>query len=323
MTSLQLHLTNKCNLRCLHCYGNFSSLNNSFIDIKLVKKTIEDYLILCEVLGCKSAVAFTGGEPLLHPNFLSILDYSAKKLEEIFIFTNASFITEDLIYKFSQYDNLFVKISIEGSREANDRIRGISSFERTCEAIDELNTKEIPVYCSMTVNHLNIQDVLCFLDFCLERVVVPVIQRYIPLGRGAERLKLSKDESLKLYKLIKENRRKYSIYPHCTMCSIISIEDDNYLPNGCNIGTDCIVVDEKGDYITCPYINVKIGDVRESRIYELFFTSSILNKFRLRKFGKFCSSCKYNRFCGGCRAISLAYTGAIYGDEPLCPLILE
>jgi MoaA/NifB/PqqE/SkfB family radical SAM enzyme len=65
-------LTDHCNLNCAGC-GNYSPLaKERFYDIESFKKECKR---ISELTGRKiSAVTFSGGEPLLHPNITEFFD---------------------------------------------------------------------------------------------------------------------------------------------------------------------------------------------------------------------------------------------------------
>lgn len=68
LESLLIAITNRCNLRCLHCgfsAGPEETDQLSFEDIKEIIDANRDI----------DSITLTGGEPLVHPNFWDIADY--------------------------------------------------------------------------------------------------------------------------------------------------------------------------------------------------------------------------------------------------------
>ena len=85
-------ITTKCTLKCEQCsnYIPYISKKNNFeIDINNFKKHIDN--LIKNVFKLNSLI-LVGGEPLLHPKFLEILEYSVSKnkIEKIYIFTNCT-----------------------------------------------------------------------------------------------------------------------------------------------------------------------------------------------------------------------------------------
>ena len=70
LLSFQIELTSKCNERCIHCYiPHEDKLYN--IDNNLYFQTIKQL----KDIGIIS-ISLSGGEPMLHPNFLEFLKYA-------------------------------------------------------------------------------------------------------------------------------------------------------------------------------------------------------------------------------------------------------
>ncbi|MCL4468332.1 MAG: radical SAM protein, partial [Deltaproteobacteria bacterium] len=65
---MSFELTNKCNLSCLHCLRDKTDMR-SFISVEL----FESILKQAKAYNLKH-IAFTGGEPTLHPHFAQIID---------------------------------------------------------------------------------------------------------------------------------------------------------------------------------------------------------------------------------------------------------
>jgi radical SAM protein with 4Fe4S-binding SPASM domain len=319
MITLQIHLTSSCNKHCLHCYGNFPSSPPTNIPTLTARGAIDEYLALSKEKGFKQVISITGGEPLLHPEAEEIIKYAAESADTVILMTNGSHLNKNLRYLLSSYSSIVYQLSLDGMKLNHDKIRGEGDFQRTIHLINELNSAGATVYISTTVNRLNIHDIPAILSFCHNNDLIPILHRYIPTGRGKDILALSRNEIMSLYQYVSTNVSTYHIAPHCTMCSIVAIKNDNEIRE-CNIGTHCIVIDENGSILACPYINEKLGTIGKDSLKEIWDYSPILKKFRERKFGTWCAMCAYNQICGGCRAISLAYSGDLFGDETLCPL---
>lgn len=70
----QWHITDRCNLRCSHCYQNdYSSPSElSFEELKDITDKITDALTMWKKDG---RIAITGGEPFIRKDLLSLLRY--------------------------------------------------------------------------------------------------------------------------------------------------------------------------------------------------------------------------------------------------------
>ena len=82
-TRLHLHLTNKCNLHCPHCYMKSGVALNDEL-------TTDEIKTLCdEFRSCGGTdVSLTGGEPTSRTDFLEIAEYISSIGMKVSVFTN-------------------------------------------------------------------------------------------------------------------------------------------------------------------------------------------------------------------------------------------
>jgi len=96
-----IEITNKCNYKCIHCYGSFSPDNfeeMSLDDIKLTTRELKKLNI--------NNIQVIGGEPfsLQKDKFKDILSYLAKHFKVIEIYTNGSFLDADWLQFIKKYN---------------------------------------------------------------------------------------------------------------------------------------------------------------------------------------------------------------------------
>ncbi|MDE5696474.1 MAG: radical SAM protein, partial [Lachnospiraceae bacterium] len=107
-----INLTDICNLKCKHC-SRKNLLNLESAGFFVNWKEIIDELAFNGVFQ----IFLTGGEPLLHPEILEIIEYIKSKNIFIAILTNGLFLTDELIYELDrmlvdEFD--YIQISIDG-----------------------------------------------------------------------------------------------------------------------------------------------------------------------------------------------------------------
>lgn len=141
LNHLFIELTSaNCNLRCKHCYLEFNPYKKikDFIPVDKVKKTIYD--TKDDNLKC---IYLTGGEPMLHPHFNTILRMCLKRCATT-IFTNGTLINDKKARFLRKVENettneLIVKLSLDDYREAeNDELRGRGNFRKVLFAVQSL-----------------------------------------------------------------------------------------------------------------------------------------------------------------------------------------
>ena len=107
--SLGLELTNRCNFRCTHCYQECGDSN--------FDQYLLDKVVTLAQTNNMLQIYLTGGEPLLHKNFVNIYIKLKKLGFFISIFSNGSIISDDIKEIFLINPPNMVEISIYGFSE--------------------------------------------------------------------------------------------------------------------------------------------------------------------------------------------------------------
>ncbi len=111
--SIVIEITGQCNLRCRHCTG--ARTRRAHVTLATVKKIVDD-----AQRNNVTAIRFTGGEPLLHPDLPQMLAYAKQQKMYVLLNTNATLVTPSWLSIFSRHiDNILV--SLQGCDSASDR----------------------------------------------------------------------------------------------------------------------------------------------------------------------------------------------------------
>jgi SynChlorMet cassette radical SAM/SPASM protein ScmF len=136
LSTYYLYLTGGCNLACQHCWitPTFQAHGGTggHLDYDLLALAIEEGL----PLGLNS-VKLTGGEPLLHPDFVKIVDLLYEKNLSVNIETNGTRMTADLALHLKEKKVNFISISLDGAiAETHDAFRGVKGcFDQAVQGI--------------------------------------------------------------------------------------------------------------------------------------------------------------------------------------------
>lgn len=128
---ITIQLTSSCNLNCKHCCASeISSRGN--MDFYTIQKILQFEPIVFNV---------SGGEPMLHPQFLEVSKLLRKKCKgKIVLTTNGTLINEENARELCKYYDQF-DISIDGeNKEEVERIRGINIYEKVENAVKVLKS---------------------------------------------------------------------------------------------------------------------------------------------------------------------------------------
>ena len=144
--SLDIELTERCNNDCIHCCINLPVNDRAAQAREMTTEQIKSILTDAAALGCLQ-VRFTGGEPLLRPDFEELYLFARRLGMKVLIFTNARLITPQLADLLARIPPLvFMEITVYGmhaeSYEAVSRVPG--SFAHFRRGVDLLLDRKVP-----------------------------------------------------------------------------------------------------------------------------------------------------------------------------------
>ena len=150
-------ITNRCNLRCKMCdipYGVIKELST-----EQWKGVIND----ASRLGAQTIV-FSGGEPLLREDIFELISFAKQNNLNACVTSNGYLIDDQAALSLSRSGVNVVNISIEGTRETHDFLRGQGSFDQAVAALENLRKHKIESTVASTVSKYNYQDLLYVLE---------------------------------------------------------------------------------------------------------------------------------------------------------------
>lgn len=183
-TQMTIDITNRCNLRCLHCFnysGENMYVNDELTDDELLK--LVDDIITFKPFN----ICFCGGEPLLRKNIILKL---AKKLSDnnimISMVSNGILLTKDVANELREAGISRVQISLDGIGEAHDRLRcKKGSYEKAIKALENLKEAGMRSGIAFSATPWNVHQFKDIVQICLKLGVKEIkIQALMPIGRG-------------------------------------------------------------------------------------------------------------------------------------------
>ena len=311
LVTLFFELTDACNMKCLHCGSHASPNNRRYLPSHLIKKTIDE--VSKEYDASKILICYSGGEPLLHPDFFELVEYATKKGFFCGITSNGTLITEENAKKLKKVGLRSVSISIDGTKESHDWFRGqIGAYDRAISGIKNLvNVGGIYTQITTVIHKKNIN--------LLDKIYMEVIKsgahswRPIgidPIGRALEHNELMLDDNdyKKLIKYIKNMRNdenvKIEVTYGCSHYLGVNYEKetrDFYFLCMAGIMNASILCN--GDIYGCMDIERR-KELVEGNIYTDSFVDVWKNGFKTYRQNKAylckeCSECEDREFCCG------------------------
>ncbi|RLE59575.1 MAG: radical SAM/SPASM domain-containing protein [Thermoprotei archaeon] len=340
------NFTNACNLRCKHCYQKAGLTFSIELSLEEKLNTIRQL----DQAGV-AAVAFSGGEPTIHPHFPVVLKAAADAGMYTALATNGLALA-DLGYaeKLKKLGLRYVEVSVDSADpEKHDQFRGVKgAWEKAVRGLKNAVELGFSTAMATTVTRFNFDEVDDILDLAEEIGVQRVVFfNFVPVGRGEDikNLDLTPEEREEfLKKLYLENQKRrleiYSTAPQFARVSCILsggreivathfyVKGDPIISSlaeyigGCGAGRIYAALQPNGDVTPCVFIpSVVVGNVVETPFKKIWSESKLFMALRDRDMLKGgCGACPYKYICGGCRARALAYTGDILGPDPGCIL---
>lgn len=152
---LYLQLLYRCNFDCIFCYhGERLKWRDGY--------TLAEAKNLLHLLRTEydlQAITLLGGEPFVYKNLAEVLRYAKEDLDlTIDICTNAYRIEKQLRQSGRHIDLL--RVSLDGMRELNDRLRREGSFASAMRGLELARELGVTTSGTMTVNSWNVDDVV-------------------------------------------------------------------------------------------------------------------------------------------------------------------
>lgn len=174
--------TKTCNLKCRHCYMSSDSKKyQNELTTEEAKSFIDDLADFHVPV-----LLFSGGEPLIRPDFFELAEYAQQKGVRPTLSTNGTLITREVARRIKDIGVGYVGISLDGLQDVNDKFRGVEgAFKRAMEGIQNCVAVGQRVGLRFTINHHNIQELDNIFDF-IERENINRVCFYhlVYSGRG-------------------------------------------------------------------------------------------------------------------------------------------
>ena len=290
MGTLRFEVTERCNLRCVHCYVGNRGQKKSFKHSSLSLEKYREVLRQAKEQGAYR-VELTGGEPFIYPGLKELCQLSKDLNFMVAIYTNATLITEETAAWLEEVGVNLLIITNYGTEksfyEKTTRVAG--SRARFVEAIKILKKYDIlfkQQFMLLTTNQKNRQDLF---DVCKPRVgvrIMPETQSDNPVYYRAS------DQAIKdVFKL------KY--YYHLDKGDTVKIKQSRPLAEDpvCNMGRESLLIGVEGQVKYCTNSPV-IGSVYQESLAEIWQGKNLekaRNKILWKYFEK-CQNCHLSEY---------------------------
>lgn len=330
--ALCLHVAHDCNLRCKYCFADTGEFHGgrSLMSAEVGKKAI-DFVIANSGSRRNIEIDYFGGEPLMNFGVVKeITEYAkeqGKKHDKNFRFTITTngILLNDEIKNYVNENMSNIVLSIDGTKETNDRVRyrtdGSGSYDTIVPKFKDMaeSRNQTNYYVRGTFTAYNVdfaKDVIHLADLgfkqtSVEPVVAPETEDYALTAEHIEKVCGEYDKLTNEFVKRLDEGRGFNFF-HFMIdldqgpCAIKRL-------SGCGAGHEYLAVTPQGDIYPCHQFvgneKFKMGNVFDGKIDEdiknTFERSNIYTKEK-------CRGCFAKFYCsGGCSANAYNFNGDI------------
>ncbi|MCX6266649.1 MAG: radical SAM protein [Bacteroidetes bacterium] len=304
LSCLELEITTRCNERCVHCYiPNERKNKGGNIPLHAVVRAMEQ----ARELNCLE-VSISGGDPLLHKDFSTILHYAHKCDFKITVLSNLVALSEDHIRIFKNLNIGLVQVSLYSMNEQeHDAITNLKgSFIKTKANIERLVANNIPVQIScptMKGNYHSYKDVLSYADKMQTKSQTDfVLMAQSDFNKQNIEHRLSDHQTKELLKDIMKYDKQYTNDILCQPKKSDNAEEYMQRPL-CGVGLGMICIGYNWDVYPCAgWQGYIVGNIINESLEDIWTKSEKLQFLRAIKMKDFpdCISCNSKDYCSLC-----------------------
>ena len=299
---VEIEITTACNLRCKHCFQK--EYQENYMPFDKYQKMVD---LLIEKGVCE--INLVGGEVFLHPDAERMIKYNAEKGLVQTIVTNAIAMSPIMINEISQLSRIYIMVSLDGTEELHDDIRGKGQFAKVMKIIKQLKKKHVPVELLCTLNNKNILKIDEIVEFSSE-IDIPInFNLFKPFSEKQQDLIVKPEDFFaaveKLLKLRIEKDYKIGVSDASLVAHLLNLPPRNE----CTATLAGLVIDIDGRMVTCPYL-VEAGYYQKEEL-PIFDENFIDHWKNHRVFVEF-----RNNGLRNCQARSFIFSQEVTGDDP-------
>lgn len=305
---LSYNVTRECNMKCSHCYINATDKK-----LKDELTTQETKALIDQIHQVSSPLLIlSGGEPLLRPDIFELIEYGSKKGLKMGLGSNGYLIDDSVAKKLKDSGIATVSISLDSNIPAqHDEFRGVTgAWEKAVNACKVLRKNGVLVQVNTTLTHDNYNQIDDIMTLA-ESIGVENFHLFflVPTGRGVKLTDISpqKYEEMITKTFAKVHKHRLNVRPSCApqfmrIAQGMGVDMRQWI-RGCIAGLHYCRIYANGEVTPCPYLPIKLGNIKEKSFKEIWTNAEIFKALRSPDSlkGK-CGVCEYKTICGGCRA---------------------
>jgi radical SAM protein with 4Fe4S-binding SPASM domain len=335
-----LNVTEKCNIRCVHCYWEEYG-KNADPSLETIDQILAKFKELGKAYGERGRHILTigGGEPTVRKDLTDIIRLAVRRRFRVRLVTNAVNMTEPMAHSLKQAGLKIAQVSLDGACQAtHDKVRGKGNWARSMRGIAALKKAGIFVILSYVVlPEINMEEAPMLLDLVQKlRVAGAKFARPVREGQAVRRKITIEGDYWSAFKRIVEHgneiRYKRLLMFFDPLAHLLPIEEPKRTKGLWGLATDLCQCDNTelvevngstGDVYYCR-IRHKLGNIWKDNLVQLWRSHPILVGLRRKTPGGACDGCSSWKSCrGGCPAVVHGNTGLTLIQDHDCHRVQE
>ena len=351
-------MTKACDLACFHCRACAqpdpgpdeltSAEGRALIDEMSAIGRPRPILIL------------TGGDCLKRPDVIELVAYAKERSVPVALAPSVTpQLTDSNLEALRANGVKTVSLSLDGaSASTHDSVRGIAGhFDDTLKAIATLQGHGFTVQINTTVMAPNLEQ-LADIAALMHDTGIDIWEVFflITTGRGTDVIASTPQQNEDIcHFLVDASRHGFTVrtveapfFRRVTAQRRAAVAVDSFPATGelyerlharlvsllgepsapvrapsaaTRIGKGIIFVAANGDVYPSGFLPMRLGNVRDQSLVEIYRDNPVLRAIRDASFSGVCGSCTYAQLCGGSRARAYATSGDPLGSDPGCVLV--
>jgi radical SAM protein with 4Fe4S-binding SPASM domain len=311
-----LELTRRCNLTCPHCYIHGGAARANEMSSEEFYRLVDEF----EQMGVW-AVALTGGEPTLHPEFANLVRHARKRNLLVGIATNGMFLSPALLDSLPR-DGVIISVSLDDLH-----LDGRADFQVATKAILRSQASGFLTNIMTNSNRLNIRRLAPLLRWAEAHGVSVRSVPFSPLGRGKLHPELENttdDVELAAQFWMRECEWEHEYHKKAGLCvgSIFNYGLSlGYMTRRCSSGRFLCYICSDGTVYPCTMCAgeeiLSPGNLRDRSFAEFWRAAWEIRTYSWDNFAATCKGCVVNDpryYCASrCPAMSHARNGELFG----------
>ncbi len=155
---MQVELTYRCPLHCLHCYSDCYN-NAGSAGRELSTKDMMRLLDKLRDAGCLW-LTFTGGDPMARRDFLALYEYAKRRGFILTVFTSLAALTDEILQKMVEQPPFSIEMTLNGvTEDTYERISQVKgSFRRVMRNTERVLEAGLPLKIKTLVSRNNFHE---------------------------------------------------------------------------------------------------------------------------------------------------------------------